>query len=462
MPFDALEPGRSSRLPQAGRASFDDSNAEANAKAVGLIAACRPVVRELVTARDALGLAEGELGHAGPPFAAGQRPSPVVLEALAGAALHEGWAGTLDDARAMVRDGRIQLRSNHAMRVVSPMAGVVRPSQRLFRLEDRTSAAVSYATLAEKGRRVLRFGHYDAKVAAGLKYVETTIAEAIARALPAGGLDVLPLVARAVELGDDVHQRNVGGMLAFLAALGPLPTTERDWLAGHPQHFLNYAMAAAKMSLDRAAGVEGSSLVTAIARNGIDCGVQVAGLPGRWFNAPASLPVGDWFDGRGPADTHADLGDSAIMEAFGLGGCIAHASPEIAAAMGRSWPEAQDAGEAMRAHFIARRGDMAPALAGVDGVGLGLDAARVEASGRGVRIHTGVAHADGRSGWIGIGVAEAPLACFVAAMAALRSADANAGAGTDAGAGASADASADSAARDDTSRIDVGASGLRT
>src|SRR5690606_23379417 len=105
----------------------------------------------------------------------------------------------------------------------------------------------TFATLAERGRRVLRFGFYDTQVAAALRELEGPIAEAIAAALPSGGLDVIPLIARGVELGDDVHQRNVGGMYAFLTALRSMAVPARDWLAGNPQHFLNYAMAAAKM-----------------------------------------------------------------------------------------------------------------------------------------------------------------------------------------------------------------------
>jgi hypothetical protein len=388
----------------------------ANRNAVDAILAVDPVVREPVMARDALGLAEGELGHAGPPFETGQAPPVVVLNALAGAAVHEGWAGDMESARRMVLGGEIRLRHNHGLGTVSPMSGVVRPSQRLFRVEDGTTGRSTFATLAERGRHVLRFGYYDQDVADGLRFVEGPVADALAAALPKGGLRMLPLLKRAVELGDDVHQRNIGGMLSFLAALPDLPGSIGSWLDGHPQHFLNYAMASAKLCLDAARGAEGSSIVTAISRNGLACGIQLAGTGEHWFTAPADLPAGGFFPPFSIADAHGDLGDSAIMESFGLGGCIAHASPELALSMQRTWPEAQDAGQRMRSLFVHQSRTIAPALAGADGAGVGLDARRAAASGGGVRIHTGIAHRDGVEGWIGIGVAQAPLECFTKAV----------------------------------------------
>lgn len=399
--------------------SAGDQVDAANRRALEKIAATVPVVRELVTAREALGLAEGELGHAGPPFAEGEIPPVVVLNALAAATVHEGWAGDMDQGRRMVLSGEVKLRSNHALRTVSPMAGIVRPSQRLFRVEDRATGTNTFATLAEKGRYVLRFGYYSDEVAAGLRYVETDVAEALASAMPKNGLEVLPLVARGVELGDDVHQRNIGGMLSFLAALPDLPGDIRAWLSDHPQHFLNYAMASAKLCLDQARGIAGSSMVTAISRNGLACGVQLAGTGDRWFSAPADLPQGGFFPPFTIEDAHRDLGDSAIMEAFGLGGCIAHASPQIAQSMQRPWAEAVAAGERMRSLFIGGNPLIAPALAGTEGAGMALDARRVVKLGEGVRIHTGIAHRDGVAGWIGIGVARAPLECFTAAMSGL-------------------------------------------
>ena len=392
---------------------------DANALALQRISEAEPVLVGVAKAADALKLGEGELGHAGPPFDAPANIPRLVLNALAGATVHEGWAGTIEQGRSLVLDGSIRLHANHDLGVVSPMAGIVRPSQLVARVENRVGPGVTHATLAESGRQALRFGVYDDRVADGLRWLDSTLAPALARALPRGGLPVFPLVADGVALGDDVHQRNIGGMTAFIRALADLDAGARTWLFANPQHFLNYAMAAAKLALDRAAGIAGSSIVTAITRNGVACGIRVSGAGDRWFTAPATVPVGGFFPPFSLADAQADLGDSAIMEAYGLGGAIAHASPEIAKAMGRSWDEATLAGRAMRELFIGRNPIIAPALCGEAGVGLGLDAARVVDANRAVRIHTGIGHRDGQTGWIGVGVAEAPVACFAAALRAI-------------------------------------------
>jgi hypothetical protein len=390
----------------------------ANQHAVERIAAAQPVLAGCERASTALTLNDGELGHAGPPFDdTASIPAPM-LKALAGAAVHEGWAASLEAASASILRGDIRLRANHDLGTVSPMSGVVRPSQVVMRIENRAGSGVTHATLAEAGRRVLRFGCYDADVAAGLRYLDDVVGPAIARALPPGGLPVLPLIAEGVALGDDTHQRNVGGMYAFARHLPGIEATVRSWLLGNPQHFLNYAMAAAKLALDQAEGIEHSTIVTAISRNGLSCGVRVAGMGKRWFCAPATRPEGHFFAPYSLADAQLDLGDSAIMETFGLGGAVAHCSPELARFMLQDWSHAEATGRRMRDLFWSTSPFAVPALGGTRGVGLGLDAQRVVEAQEAVRIHTGIAHRDGETGWIGIGVASAPLACFEQALSA--------------------------------------------
>jgi hypothetical protein len=382
-------------------------------------AKCEPVVTGLIRARDC-GLSGQTLSHAGPPFAdRGLIPKPV-LHALAGSAVIEGWVRTFDDGISAILSGDIALLANHSIGIVSPMSGVVRPSQPLFVVRDAGgSGRVTYATLAEKGRRTLRFGCYDEGSVAGLAKLETEIAPAVAAALPSDGLATLPIVAEAIALGDDVHQRNVGGLLVLLRSLPKLDPETRAFLADHPQFFLNFAMASAKLVLDGWSGIAGSSLVTAISRNGSTCAVQLAGTGDIWFEAPSVVPAGGIFSPHTAEDAQPDLGDSAIMEAFGLGGCIAHLAPELTRALAVDLPDAIAAGRRQRWLFAFRNDRLSPVASGETGIGMGLDARRVLASDDDVRIHTGIAHRDGRSGWIGIGVARVPRACFEQAVRAL-------------------------------------------
>ena len=383
------------------------------------VAKCEPAVTSLVKAHDC-GLSGRTLSHAGSPFTDRRLIPRPVLHALAGSAVIEGWVKTFDDGIAAVLAGGITLVANHSIGIVSPMSGVVRPSQPLFAIGDAGgSGRTTYATLAEKGRRTLRFGCYDDASVAGLAKLENEIAPAVAAALPSDGIAVLPMVAEGIALGDDVHQRNVGGLLVLLRSLPKLDPATRIFLADHPQFFLNFAMASAKLVLEGWSGVAGSSLVTAISRNGSTCGIRLAGTGDKWFEAPSVVPVGGIFPPHTAEDAQPDLGDSAIMEAFGLGGCIAHLAPELTRALAVDLSDAVAAGQRQRKFFAFRNDRLSPVASGETGIGMGLDARRVLASDEDIRIHTGIAHRDGRSGWIGIGVAKVPRACFEQGIRAL-------------------------------------------
>ena len=88
-------------------------------------------------------------------------------------------------------------------------------------------------------------------------------------------------------------------------------------------------MAACKLMLDAARNVPASSMVTAMARNGVTFGIQVSGTGDRWFSSPAPVVNGLYFPGYSIADAAPDLGDSAITETAGLGGFAMAAAPAI-------------------------------------------------------------------------------------------------------------------------------------
>src|SRR5258708_13348467 len=209
------------------------------------IATCEPIVTRLIRARDC-GLSGRTLAHAGPPSDDRALIPKTVLCGLAGAAVIEDWVSSFEQGVAAIVAGDIALVSNHALGIVSPMAGVVRPSQPLFVLDDAGgSGRRTYATMAEKGQRTLRFGSFDEDVVQRLAVLENEIAPAIAEDLPPGGLPILPILAEPIALGDHVHHLNVRGHRVSTSHFPLRSPTVLRYFSDHPQFFLNFAMAAA-------------------------------------------------------------------------------------------------------------------------------------------------------------------------------------------------------------------------
>jgi len=166
-------------------------------------------------------------------------------------------------------------------------------------------------------------------------------------------------------------------------------------------------------------GVEGSSMVTAMARNGVEFGIRMSGTGERWFTAPAPLVDGLYFPGYSIADAAPDLGDSAITETAGVGGFAMAAAPAIVNFVGGT-PDDAVANTAQMGHItIGRNGGLTLPAMGFAGTPAGIDARKVVDTGILPVINTGIAHKDAGVGQIGAGITRAPLGCFVAAVTAL-------------------------------------------
>jgi hypothetical protein len=236
-------------------------------------------------------------------------------------------------------------------------------------------------------------------------------------------------MAQALNMGDEVHNRNAAATALLFKRLAPAlvdSDVTRDaagatlsFIAGNDHFFLNLSMAACKAMLDAAASVPGSSMVTAMARNGVNFGVRLAGTGERWFEAPANPVDGLYFPGYTVADAAADLGDSAITETAGVGGFAMAAAPAIVKFIGGSATDAMHHSLRMRAitlgthpSFALPALDFAPAAAGID-------ARKVVDRGILPVINSGIAHREAGVGQIGAGVTTAPMACFTEAVKAL-------------------------------------------
>jgi hypothetical protein len=402
----------------------------ANARAFDVLVNGRPFLVDCRPAHEALELPERVVLHAGPPIAWERMCEPLRAAVLC-AVRYEGWAANDDAAAALVREGRVRLEPCHHWKAVGPMTGIVTRSMPVFAVENRAHGNRAHATINEGLGRVLRFGANDDTVIARLRWLATEAGPLLGAALRAsGGIDLRALMAQALRMGDELHQRNVAASSLLARALMPhvarvggrhgAVARVAEFVAANDQFFLNVAMAAGKALADPAGGIEHATLVTAMARNGTDFGIRVSGLGDRWFTAPVDTPAGLYFPGYGPDDANPDMGDSAIVETIGLGGGAMAASPAVARFVGAGGvAEALAATEEIREichddhpYFLI------PAL-DERGAPAGIDVRRVVETGITPLINTGIAGRKAGTGQVGAGVVRAPLACFARALEAL-------------------------------------------
>ncbi|MEZ0239818.1 MAG: DUF1116 domain-containing protein [Chloroflexota bacterium] len=402
--------------------------AAANAEAVQRLLAAQPMLTDVLPAAQALGLGERHILHSGPPIEWPRMAGPVQ-GAVIGAILFEGWAATPEAARDLAASGAIAFSPCHHHAAVGPMAGVVSPSMPVVVVENAAAGTRAHATLNEGLGKVLRFGAYDDSVLERLRWFASTLAPALSRALRASGpLDLRSLTGQALQMGDEGHNRNVAATSLFTRTLAPTlvrtSDTETasavlDFLRANDHFFLNLSMAACKSALDAAHGIKGSTVVTAMSRNGVDFGVRMSGTGDRWFTTPVGVPDGLYFPGYGPEDANPDLGDSAITETFGIGGFAMAAAPAIVRFVGGTPDDALEFTRLMGRITLARNPAYALPSLGFAGTPTGIDARRVVDSGIAPVINTGIAHREAGVGQIGAGIARAPLACFGQAIRAL-------------------------------------------
>jgi hypothetical protein len=382
-----------------------------------------------VPAAEALGLEPYTVLHAGPPIR-WEAMCPPLQGAVVGAIRYEGWAAGEETAVDLAAGGRVRFEPCHHRGAVGPMTGIVTRSMPVFVVENRAFGNRACATINEGLGRVLRFGANDESVLARLAWLRDEAGPLLGRALRrAGGIDLRPLMAQALWMGDEMHQRNVAASALLLRALGPWLAREAagpplvrvlEFVAGNDQFFLNLAMAAAKAAADPLLGVAGSTVVAAMARNGTEFGIRVAGTGERWFTAPVNTPAGLFFPGFGPADANPDLGDSAIVETLGLGGMAMAAAPAVARFVGAGGlAEALRVTEEMREIVLDEHPHFRVPTQDGRGVPVGIDVRRVVATGITPLINTGIAGRKAGLGQVGAGTVRAPLGCFTAAVEAL-------------------------------------------
>jgi hypothetical protein len=285
-------------------------------------------------------------------------------------------------------------------------------------VEDSTSGARAYSNLNEGLGRVLRYGANDEAVLDRLRWMARVLAPDLAGALAAGPIDLAAINQRALQMGDELHNRHraATSLLFRELALRGLSTESLRFVDQNDYFYLNLAMAGAKAACEAAAGVRGSTMVVTMARNGTDFGIRVSGEPSRWFIAPADVPVGVFLGTYTQADANPDIGDSAITETYGVGGFAMAAAPAITAVVGGTALSALHT--TLEMYEITLDENPQHQIPALDfrGSPTGIDVRRVVETAIQPVINTGIAHRQAGIGQVGAGLVRAPLEPFLAAF----------------------------------------------
>ena len=404
---------------------------EANRSVIAKVVASQPVIKDVVPAKSVIKeLNEGKvILHAGPPIQYENMPDPVQGSCV-GAALFEGWAQTEEEARKILGSGEVTFIPCHHVNAVGPMGGITSANMPVFVVENLTDGNEAYCTMNEGIGKVLRFGAYSQEVVDRLLWMKNILGPTLGKAIRTlGGLNVNPLVAKAIAMGDEFHQRNIAASLAFLKEISPVITKmemdEKDrydvikFLADTDQFFLNIMMATGKAVMDGARKITDGTVVTAMCRNGVDFGIRISGMGDEWFTAPVNTPQGLYFTGYDGEDACPDMGDSAITETLGVGGMAMIAAPAVTRFVGAGgYEDALRTSTEMTEITIDRNPNFIIPNWNFQGTCLGIDARLVVEKGITPVINTGIAHKIAGYGQIGAGTVHPPIECFEKAILA--------------------------------------------
>ncbi len=398
----------------------------ANTAAVERMMDSEPVWVDIAPAKEKIqGLKKKTLLHAGPPIGWKDASGPL-RGAIIGACIYEGWAENEVEAAKLVEEGEILLDPDHHHDAVGPMAGVISPSMPVYELVDRKFGSKTYSNMNEGVGKVLRYGAYSKEVLDRLRWMSETVAPVLRATVndmkSTGGLPLKPMIAQALTMGDDCHNRYVATTSLFAKRIAPhIVRTGYDaetisqvsrFIDQNNFTMLNMGMAAAKAMTMAGHNVKHSTIVTAMSRNGTDAGIWVSSLGNRWFTAKAPVPKGLWFPGYTEADANPDIGDSSITETAGFGGFAMATAPAIVSWVGGSVQAAMEVTNRMYEITQAQHKYFLIPFLDFKGTPTGIDLRRVLKTGIAPTINTGIAHKKAGIGQVGAGTITFPMQVF--------------------------------------------------
>jgi hypothetical protein len=398
----------------------------ANQQALQNLLDAHPVLVDIAPAAEVIpGMRDRLITHAGPPIT-WERVCGALRGALIGQVLYEGWAATPEAAEAQLSAGEIALEPNHHHDAAGPMAGTISANSWVYVVENRAHDNRAFCRQVEG---MQQFGDFSDKALQGLRDWRDVFAPSLRAALRCEGeLPLKPIIAQALQMGDELHNRHSGASALFGNAMAvglakadiprPHQIATLYLLKNHNLIFLGIAMAAGKAIADPARNVEYSTLVTAMCRNGTEFAIRVSGLGDTWFTAPAPVVQGLYVPGFSAQDAGYDMGDSAITETVGWGGFVLAGATGILPLVGGTPDEAFAYTREMRTITVGAHPVYKLPVLGFEGAPVGIDIRKVVQTSSTPIIDTAIAHKQPGYPKIGGGLVRAPMECFKKALVA--------------------------------------------
>lgn len=399
----------------------------ANEKAIEKLLSSKPVLVGMALAGEVIpNMTPKTILHAGPPIF-WERMSGPLRAAILGALVFEGQAEDLKSAEKLVEAGEITFSPCHEHQAVGPMAGVTSYSMPVFIIENKTYHNKAFCTVNEGLGKVLRYGANNEEVINRLLWIKDVLYPTLKMAIEnLEEIDLKVVIAQALHMGDEGHNRNKAATSLMIRALLPGLlsvdcTREKlsevlEFLNGNDHFFLNLSMPTAKVCLDAADNIEHSTLITCMSRNGTDFGIKVSGLSGKWFTGPANFVKGLLFPGYTEEDCNPDIGDSAITETFGIGGFVMAGAPAIVQFVGGTSDDALNYTKSMYDITLTQNPAFSVPTLNFKGSPTGIDLRKVIEFNQLPVINTGIAHKVPGVGMVGAGVVYPPKSCFEKAL----------------------------------------------
>ena len=403
----------------------------ANQTVIERIQNANPQIVDVIPAGEAMQLPTHTILHSGPPISWERMCGPQE-RAVLGAIQFEGWAKNEKEAIKLVEKGKITLSPCHKYNAVGPMTGIISQSMPVLVTRNEAYGNYAFSTFNEGRGNTLWFGVFDEATLVRLKWIQETLGPSMKATINRHGpINVFEIVEQGIQMGDECHARHVASTSLLLKRLIPnmieAGVSRKDvasvtrFMDENSHFFLNFTLAAVKVTMDSAHNVPYSTIVTAMSRNGVDFMLRVAGLEDNWLVSPVSaMNKAVYYTGFSVENAAGDIGDSAIIETCGLGGMAIASAPSAVGFMGGLFSDSKAAIQKLDIITAARHNRFR--MPGMDArnTPLGIDLRRVVETRIVPFITTGVLHETSRTiGQIGTGVADVPITLFDQALIGL-------------------------------------------